>query len=158
MKTLAVLLAATVAVSLSAAQPKITVDLDHPSHKVSPTLWGIFFEDINLSADGGIYPELVRNRSFEDAETPDHWTVTGLGEAKPATTIDSSRPLNPFNRKSLRVKLNGGATLENEGYWGMNVVAGESYILNLAARGVAGFDAPLTARLVSPGGKVRFVS
>ena len=48
----------------SAAPAKITDQVDQPGHAVSPTLWGIFFEDINLSADGGIYPELVRNRSF----------------------------------------------------------------------------------------------
>ena len=54
---------------------KITVQVDQPGHKVSPTLWGIFFEDINLSADGGIYPELVRNRSFEDAEQPENWKL-----------------------------------------------------------------------------------
>src|SRR6185369_5759240 len=52
---------------------RISVAVDQPGHPVSPALWGIFFEDINLSADGGIYPELVRNRSFEDAETPESW-------------------------------------------------------------------------------------
>ena len=41
--------------------------LDRPGAKVSPLLWGIFFEDINCSADGGLYAELVRNRSFEDS-------------------------------------------------------------------------------------------
>ena len=43
-------------------QASLTVDVDKPGHPVAPTLWGIFFEDINLSADGGLYPELVRNR------------------------------------------------------------------------------------------------
>ena len=66
---------ASLAAALSSnAQPaKITVDAAHPSHAISPTLWGIFFEDINMSTDGGIYPELVRNRSFEDADTPENW-------------------------------------------------------------------------------------
>ena len=57
------------------AQATITVDVDKPGHPVSPLLWGIFFEDINLSADGGIYPELVRNRSFEDAARPEYWRL-----------------------------------------------------------------------------------
>ena len=48
---------------------KITVDVGTPGHTISPTLFGIFFEDINLSADGGLYAELIRNRSFEDADT-----------------------------------------------------------------------------------------
>ena len=59
---------------------QITVQLDKPGHKIPPTLWGIFFEDINLSTDGGIYPELVRNRSFEDGEAPTSWKlVNGPG-------------------------------------------------------------------------------
>ena len=49
------------------------VAANEPGHRISPTLWGIFFEDINMSADGGIYPELVRNRSFEDGDTPEFW-------------------------------------------------------------------------------------
>ena len=42
-----------------------TVQTDKPTADVSPTMWGIFFEDINLGADGGIYAELIKNRSFE---------------------------------------------------------------------------------------------
>ena len=55
------------------AEAKIMVEVGKPGHSISPTLFGIFFEDINLSADGGIYPELVRNRSFEDADTLQNW-------------------------------------------------------------------------------------
>ena len=55
---------------------RIVVTTDQPGHAVSPTLWGIFFEDINLSADGGLYPELVRNRSFEDSTKPSFWTFS----------------------------------------------------------------------------------
>src|SRR5665213_2696424 len=87
----------------SNAQPaKISVAVNQPGHKISPILWGIFFEDINLSADGGLYPELVRNRSFEDSEKPDFWKITGA-----EATIDDSVPLNYFNRRYLRLKLNG---------------------------------------------------
>ena len=53
------------------AEPgKLVVDVATPGVKISPMLWGIFFEDINCSADGGIYAELVRNRSFEDPTSP----------------------------------------------------------------------------------------
>jgi len=62
-------------IKTAAAPAKLTVQVDQPGHKIAPTLWGIFFEDINLSADGGLYPELVRNRSFEDSEKPEHWTL-----------------------------------------------------------------------------------
>ena len=66
------------AISTNAQPAKISVDAAHPAHAIAPTLWGIFFEDINLSADGGIYPELVRNRSFEDADKPENWKFTML--------------------------------------------------------------------------------
>src|SRR5258708_3280716 len=100
-KRFAIALLASV-LSASAQPAKITVDVAHPGHPISPTLWGIFFEDINLSADSGKYPELVRNRSFEDDDKPTDWVITGAEAA-----IDSSKPLNPFNRKSLRLKADG---------------------------------------------------
>jgi alpha-L-arabinofuranosidase len=127
------------------AQSRISVQLDKPGHPVSPTLWGLFFEDINHSTDGGIYPELVRNRSFEDADQPESWRISNsTGE----TAIDSSKPLNPYNRHSLQVKLNGSATIENDGYWGMNITQGATYLFSVAARASEGFASPLTVRLV----------
>jgi alpha-L-arabinofuranosidase len=142
----------------SAEPAKITVDAAHPAHAIPQTLWGIFFEDINMSTDGGIYPELVRNRSFEDAETPADWKFTSA-DGKSQATISTADvhgqpvPLNAFNRQSLRVKVNGAFTLENDGYWGMNMVQGDHYTLKLAARATDGFKSPLTVRVVSADGK-----
>src|SRR6478736_10569862 len=99
------------ATTLAAHAATIDIQVDQPGHKVAPTLWGIFFEDINLSADGGIYPELVRNRSFEDADMPEYWKISGTGDSKPEASVDSSRPLNPLNRHSLKLKLRGPFTL-----------------------------------------------
>ncbi|MGO8838702.1 MAG: alpha-L-arabinofuranosidase C-terminal domain-containing protein [Limisphaerales bacterium] len=150
---------ATAATPTAPAAAKITVDAAHPGHTISPTLWGIFFEDINLSADGGIYPELVRNRSFEDANTPEYWKFASVGDGKSEASVVTADehakppPLNPFNRKSLRVNADGAFTLQNEGYWGMNIVAGEGYTLKLAARGEK-FNGRLTARILSPAGDV----
>src|ERR1043166_288327 len=137
---------------LSVEAATISVQADKPGHRISPTLWGIFFEDINLSADGGIYPELVRNRSFEDADKPENWKLTAPDGAS-EMAIDSSRPLNPLNRHSLRIRVGGPFQLENEGYWGMNVAKEAGYTLKLAARATDGFDSPLRARLVSSSGK-----
>ncbi|MFO1514345.1 MAG: alpha-L-arabinofuranosidase C-terminal domain-containing protein [Verrucomicrobiota bacterium] len=130
----------------------IDIQVDKPGHKIAPTLWGIFFEDINLSADGGIYPELVRNRSFEDADKPENWKLTNGADGKAECAIDESRPLNPLNRRCLRVKADGSFTLANEGYWGMNLVKGDTYAFKLAAR-TAGFNGPLTVRITSSSGK-----
>lgn len=61
------LLSAVLATTLAAnAQVTIQVDASNPGVKVSPNLYGIFFEDINHAADGGLYAELISNRSFED--------------------------------------------------------------------------------------------
>src|SRR4051794_11324638 len=59
----------------------ITVHADKPGIAISPTLHGIFFEDINYGADGGLYAELVQNRSFEHAEALFGWSEVkhGLG-------------------------------------------------------------------------------
>ena len=128
---------------------KISVDVSHPGHKISPMLWGIFFEDINLSADGGIYPELVRNRSFEDSSQPDFWKLSGDASMQ----IASSNPLNTFNTHYLQISVNGPFTLENDGYWGMNIVQGDSYTFKAALRS-DGVSNPLSVKIVSATGAI----
>jgi len=150
-KLLTIGLLGAVALNLVAAPAKINVQVDKPAHAVAPTLWGIFFEDINLSADGGIYPELVRNRSFEDSEQPENWKFFSTPEGRSEVATDISRPLNPLNRRCLRVKLDGAASLLNEGYWGMNMVKGESYTLKLAARATDGFSSPIAVKILAQG-------
>lgn len=139
-----------------AAESSITVSVDKPGVKVSPTLWGIFFEDINLSADGGLYAELVRNRSFEDADTPDNWTVKAGGEAKAEMAVDSEKPVSAKNPRSLKVTVmgTGCAGVANDGYYGMSCVKGDAYTLSLYARGGAGFKGPLSVSLEGSNGTV----
>jgi alpha-L-arabinofuranosidase len=146
------------AISTNAESAKITVDVAHPAHPIPQTLWGIFFEDINMSTDGGIYPELVRNRSFEDADTPENWKFTSVsGHCEAAiSTADvhgQPAPLNPFNRKSLRVEVDGAFTLQNDGYWGMNIVKGDGYTFRMAARGER-FGGKLAVKVLSSTGEV----
>jgi len=152
---LALLIAAAMGLAAPCAafsQASITVELGKPGHPISPHLWGIFFEDINNSADGGIYPEMVRNRSFEDSKKLENWKFSAVsGDC--GAEIDDSRPLNPFNRQSLRVRGNGAWQLENEGYWGMNIVKGETYRLRVAARQSDGSQDPITVELVAADGR-----
>lgn len=139
------------------SEASLKVQVDKPGFAISPMLWGIFFEDINHSADGGLYAELVRNISFEDGDKLLHWKV-GLGDgaaAEPRVVTD--KPLNPFNRRNLELKISDagkGVRLENAGYWGMSIAAGESYTLSLWARAGDGFEGGLSARLESPSGQV----
>src|SRR5688572_20593758 len=57
------------------AQPstKLTVQVDKPVAAIQPTMWGVFFEDINFGADGGLYAELIKNRSFEFSQPLMGW-------------------------------------------------------------------------------------
>ncbi len=90
---------------------ELKIDATRPQVKVSRSLYGIFFEEINCAGDGGIYPELVRNRSFEDSDKLVDWKVVS-GSAK------------VFNGK---VALDALTVLENPGFYGMNIVKGEQY-------------------------------
>jgi alpha-L-arabinofuranosidase len=136
----------------------ITVRVNEPGHKIAPTLWGIFFEDINLSADGGIYPEQVRNRNFEDSDQPDHWTLVRSGMAKVELSIDREKPVSPKNPRSFKVAIaqpgNGRAGVANGGFYGMGVVKGDAYVLSFKARGDDRFAGPLTVTLESTDGLV----
>ena len=127
--------------SVNAVEPPpgsagLTVHADREGPKVSPLLYGIFFEDINCSADGGLYAELVRNRSFEDSDKPEHWSVVTGGQGKVEVTIDTSRPVSPKNQRSLKVTItepgNAFAGIVNKGFWGISVKQGEVYELSLA--------------------------
>jgi alpha-L-arabinofuranosidase len=140
---------ATIGVSPAAT---INIQADQRGHKVAPTLWGVFFEDINLSADGGVYPEQVRNRSFEDADKLENWTFANVGAGKSESVIDTSRPLNPLNKRSLRVKLDGAFTLENGGYYGMGIAKGESYTFKVALR-ADDFTGPVTVKILNAAGQ-----
>jgi len=146
------------------AQTRITVEVNKPGHTISPTLFGIFFEDINNSTDGGIYPELVRNRSFENADTLQYWKFQSTNGNSSALIFNAATapqgfrrqmagPLNPLNLKSLQVKANGSFKLLNDGYWGMNIVKGNNYLFKLAARVTDDFNSPLNIRIVSSDGK-----
>src|SRR6266446_113144 len=107
--------------SLWSAPATIKVDVSRPGHALSPMLYGIFFEDINCSADGGLYAEMVRNRNLEDSDKPDYGTTESSGAAVVAITLDSSNPASSKNPHSLRVQIAnpGGrrAGVVNEGFW-----------------------------------------
>src|SRR3990172_2228160 len=79
------------------AQPRVTVDVGKPGAKISPTMYGVFFEDINFGADGGLYAELVINRSFEFDRPLRGWRVVKKSGTEGSVLIlrDDNRPRNP---------------------------------------------------------------
>ena len=115
---------------------RLTIDAGAPGHAVSPTLHGVFFEDINYGADGGLYAELVQNRSFEHADHLFAWgTVNRGGDGE--VTIETAAPLSTGNPHYARLTVRDpgkGFGLANAGFGGMAVKPGENYLVSLRAR------------------------
>ena len=157
MKRNKIFLAALLASSLAAnAQVKINVDAANPGIKVSPNLYGIFFEDINHAADGGLYAELISNRSFEDSDNAiPTWRTSASNGASITSQLVSKALLNNAQGKALQITVKADkaatASLINEGFWGINAVQGRTYKLSLFAKG--NYKGGLKARLISADGK-----
>ena len=157
MKRNNIFLAALLASSLAAnAQVKINVDAANPGIKVSPNLYGIFFEDINHAADGGLYAELISNRSFEDSDNAiPTWRTSASNGASITSQLVSKALLNNAQGKALQITVKADkaatASLINEGFWGINAVQGRTYKLSLFAKG--NYKGGLKARLISADGK-----
>jgi hypothetical protein len=92
---------------------------------VQPTMWGIFFEDINMGADGGIYAELVKNRSFEFYKPMMGWTVSGKKLREGDVLVVNRKGINEANKRYVRVTVNqasqGDLYMINEGFRGMGI-------------------------------------
>ena len=133
------------------AQVNIKVDVAQKGIEISPTLYGIFYEDINYASDGGLYAELIRNRSFEyDAEKPAHWRAEGS-----TISLATEGLLNEKQGHALRVETttpDGG--ISNEGYWGINAVAGTQYKLSFWIKLLHGKPDTMKAFLKDKSGKV----
>lgn len=130
-KTLtAALLSTAFALNLQ-AQQTMTVDMSKPVAKIQPAMYGIFFEDINFGADGGLYAELVKNRSFEFPQPFVGWLPFG------DVSIATENPCFDRNPHYAKVTYDGRRTragLDNEGYRGIGLKAGEEYRFSVYAR------------------------
>src|SRR6185436_9458360 len=102
----------------SFSQRKLTVIADKSITSVSPTMWGVFFEDINFGADGGLYAELVKNRGFEFPDPLMGWTTVSPSMAKGELSVRNDAPFNPKNAHYVRLRSAGTAPfgLSNEGF------------------------------------------
>ncbi len=132
------------------AQVSIDVDLSAQGHPVSPTLYGIFFEDINHAADGGLYAELIRNRSFEErTDEPLAWKAFSGS----TLSLTSQELLNEAQHHALQLTVTQpGGGVENEGFWGIHAQNGMQYTLSFWVRCTEGNPGRLTASLVSADG------
>ncbi|HEX5151408.1 MAG TPA: alpha-L-arabinofuranosidase C-terminal domain-containing protein [Parafilimonas sp.] len=136
------------------AQP-IVVKADKPTAAIQPTMWGIFFEDINLAADGGIYAELVKNRSFEFAAPMMGWKIQQSSPAAGTILVTNRLETDSSNPRYVSVSRNtdaGNFGLTNEGFRGMGIKQNEQYNFSVWAKRENG-NIKLHVQLVDSTGK-----
>jgi alpha-L-arabinofuranosidase len=121
-------------------------------------LYGIFFEEINHAGDGGLYAELLRNRSFEESSQPVHWRMVKEGMVDAEMAIDSLYSVSEKNEKYLKIKvllaLEGHIGIANSGYWGIAVTKGSSYDCSLYAMALDGLNKAVTVVLEAPDDRI----
>jgi alpha-L-arabinofuranosidase len=118
------------------AQYVLTTDIKKP---ISPTMWGLFFEDINRSGDGGLYAELVKNRSFDFPDAFMGWTTNPARNQYAKNEIFqiiNQEAAYPDNPKYLQVTIAqpGVYWIANEGFGGVTVQKNKSYTITLRYR------------------------
>ena len=146
----------------------MTVYPDEPVHPIPDTLYGIFFEDINYSADGGLYAELLKNRSFEweNPQSPSDyqhltgWQFNALAGGEGSASLERESPLHENNASYVCLKTTApGYTVQNLGFGdsafrgGIPLRSGASYDISLWLRrkeGTGGVTIQLTTRAGKP--------
>jgi alpha-L-arabinofuranosidase len=143
---LPVLIVATFSIT---AQNALEIKVEQPKKAISiaPDMYGIFFEDINFAADGGLYAELVKNRSFDFTNSPlMGWLTYGKVEVR---TDGGPFPRNPHYLRLNNTGLLTGTGIINEGFRGMGVEEGKQYNLRFFARTMSSETAKLKIELIS---------
>ncbi|WP_292899077.1 alpha-L-arabinofuranosidase C-terminal domain-containing protein [Microbacterium sp.] len=146
------------------ADYSITADPAKEGAEISDEMYGVFFEDINNAADGGLYAELVRNRSFEflpvdnrDFTGMTAWTPVGVGGSGTAKPVNDAARMNERNRTYLQLDLTSGGTgtygVENGGFdTGIALTDGGLYDVSFWARTTAPAGTPVSVVLRSADG------
>ncbi len=147
--SISLLLAAGISLAATAHTHNMTVDVANPSATIQPTMYGVFFEDINFGADGGLYAELVKNRSFEFPQPFVGWTPFG------DVTVMNENPAFDRNPHYVRVVNDGRllrAGLDNDGYRGIGIKEGKEYRFSVYARSTNGKPAKVAIELINSSG------
>lgn len=140
----------------------LRIDADRELHEISDMLYGIFFEDINFAADGGLYAEMVQNRSFEftslaQGNEKHAWRDVGDIETE-VVTGDAEGGLNCNNANYMVLTNNAQDTpagIANRGFLdGMAVEEGRNYRCSVWAKGLDGYDGQLNLAIVENGSSV----
>ncbi|MDB5014167.1 MAG: Alpha-L-arabinofuranosidase [Daejeonella sp.] len=151
----AALAVALLPVGLNAQTKVFTVKANEIKATIEPTMWGVFFEDINMGADGGIYAELVKNRSFEFYKPLMGWTVNQPNEGD--LLVLNRKAENAVNPRYLQVTANnpakGSLSITNEGFRGMGISNGLDFNFSVMYKQAAA-GVKLHAELLNSKGEV----
>ena len=116
----------------------ITVKANEIKAAIQPTMWGVFFEDINMGADGGLYAEMVKNRSFEFFRPMMGWKVLGKPKTEGDFVVINRQKLDTANPRFLHITLHNNAKgtigLSNEGFRGMGIKKDVGYDFSIMYR------------------------
>jgi alpha-N-arabinofuranosidase len=130
---LALLASLALPLAMFAQAPSLSIQVDHPTAKVSPTLYGLMTEEINFSYDGGLYPELVRDRTLgHDWQALAHWTLVTRGNSVVKVSPDDTNGVSAALPRSLKVSVTAAtaaapAGVQNDGFWGIPVWPSTTY-------------------------------
>jgi len=147
------------AVRVSAQTTTLTIQTDKPTTEIQPTMWGVFFEDINYGADGGLYAELVKNRSFEFFQPMMGWKQINYDKFSNNSTSGDiqiiMRGVEEANPRVARLFIKGdkGLGLSNEGFFGMGIKKDGAYTFSIWASQLEG-STSIRVELVDSKGNV----
>ncbi|NLY43954.1 MAG: DUF1080 domain-containing protein [Clostridiaceae bacterium] len=144
-----------------AAHYTLNINAGQEGVEISPNLIGLFFEDINYGADGGLYAEMVENRSFEFATATKNdrtysWSLVTRGNGQGSFKVINTSPLNsnnPYYAQLTVTAAGEGVGIANDGFQGLAVGKGERYNYSLYARS-ENFEGPLVISLEKANGTV----
>jgi alpha-N-arabinofuranosidase len=152
--TLATFLLTTALTFAQEAPATLTIHADQPISAVSPTLYGLMTEEINFSYDGGLYAEMVRNRTFRgDWSGLLHWYLVENGNAHAAMSVDKNDGPSQALGSSVKIEVEkaspgNDAGILNVGYWGMPVRPNTEYKGSFYAKTSSAGIGPVTVSLV----------
>jgi len=142
--------------SKSQSDNVFTVKVNEIKATIQPTMWGIFFEDINLGADGGVYAELIKNRSFEFANPLMGWSEQKKDGGNGNLLVLNRNKTNESNPRYIHATVNsakGAYGLTNEGFRGIGIKANKKYNFSILARQYKNSNLSINIELTSAKGE-----
>lgn len=144
-KLLFTLLALSFGIAVQAQTNEMIIRTHKQGAEIQPTMYGLFFEDINYAADGGLYAELIKNRSFEFPQSFMGWETYGKVTLKDDGPFESNPHYVRLDHPGHGHKRTG---LQNEGFFGIGVEAGKAYRFSVWAR-VTGEASKISVQLIN---------